>query len=127
MYGRKTGRCYISADMIYLKNESAAQMVRIPSSGLGEGQEAPVLVLWSTVDNREVYELAWAGAQAEPGYLTGTVSLPEGLSDGEYEYRLAEGRQVLSSGVAQVGEYAGVPVPPKESKTITFKQYGRKD
>lgn len=127
MYGRKMGRCYISADMIYLKNTTNRQAIRVMLSGLEDTSATPVFTLRSTVENRQVYDADWQDGIYEFGYIRGTIKLPAGLPDGEYEYRLAEGTQTMSSGVAQVGDYRAVPVPPAESKTITFRQYGRKD
>lgn len=112
--------------MIYLKNITAGQTIRVAVSGLGEGAETPTFVLRSTTDHREVYALEWQDGVAEVGYLRGTIRLPAGLPDGEYEYALSEDGQVLGRGVAQVGDYAPVTAAPKEQQTITFKQYGRK-
>lgn len=112
--------------MIYLKNITAKQVLRVPVSGLGEGAETPTFVLRSTTDNREVYELAWQEGVQEVDYLRGMITLPDGLPVGEYEYALSEGTQVLGRGVAQVGDYASVTVAPKEEETITFKQYERR-
>lgn len=112
--------------MIYLKNITAGQTIRVAVSGLGEGAETPTFVLRSTTDNREVYELAWQDGVAEVGYLRGTIRLPDGLSDGEYEYALSEGTQVLGRGVAQVGVYESVTAAPAVQETITFKQYERR-
>lgn len=109
--------------MIYLKNTAAAQRIRIPLSGLEAGQQSPRLEIWSTTGNKAVYDLQWTDSQPDRGYALGTVRLPEGLPTGEYEYRLSEGQQTLSSGVAQVGDYKAVP-QQKSNQTITFKQYG---
>ena len=113
--------------MIYLENTTHLQGLRVPLSGLEDSTQNPVFTLRSMTGNREVYDADWQDGIFEFGYMRGTIKLPAGLPDGEYEYRLAQGTETMSSGVAQVGEYRGVPVPPKESKTITFKQYGRKD
>lgn len=111
--------------MIYLKNIAAKQALRVPVSGLGAGASVPSFTLRSATGNRDVYALEWQEGVEEPGYLRGTIALPAGLPDGEYEYVLAEGAQVLGSGVAQVGDYQRVPVEPKDGTKINFKQYGR--
>lgn len=112
--------------MIYLKNITARQSIRVPLSGLEDTSATPVFILRNTVDNREVYDADWQDGVYEFGYMRGTIKLPAGLPDGEYEYRLAQGTETMSSGVAQVGDYTPVTVPPKEEKTINFKQYERK-
>lgn len=112
--------------MIYLKNTTARQVLRVMLSGLEDKTQTPVFTLRSTTGNREVYDASWEDGIYEFGYIRGTIKLPAGLPDGEYEYRLAEGTQTMSSGVAQVGDYKAVPVQRSE-ETITFNQYGRKN
>lgn len=111
--------------MIYLKNIAAKQVLRVPVSGLGAGAAEPVLTLRSATGNRDVYAMPWQEGVEEPGYLRGTIALPAGLPDGEYEYVLAEDGRTLASGVAQVGDYQRVSVEPREGTKIQFKQYGR--
>ena len=113
--------------MIYLKNITARQAIRVPLSGLEDTTQTPVFTLRSMVGNEQVYDADWQDGIFEFGYMRGTIKLPDGLKDGEYEYRLAEGTQTMSSGVCQLGDYVPVPVQPQDNKTITFKQYGRKD
>ena len=109
--------------MIYLKNTSARQQVRLPYNGLMEGAETPRLGIWSTTDAREAYDAGWHDyGRSDALYLEGWVKLPKGLPDGEYEYKLVQGSQVLGSGVCQIGKYEAVPVQ-KGNTTIEFKQY----
>jgi hypothetical protein len=107
-------------------NTTARQSIRVMLSGLEDQDATPVFTLRSTTGNKQVYEASWEDGVYEFGYLRGTIKLPAGLHDGEYEYRLAQGSQTMSSGVAQVGDYQAVPVQKSET-TITFRQYGRKD
>lgn len=111
--------------MIYLKNTTNRQAIRVMLSGLEDTTQTPVFTLRSMVDNRQVYDADWQDGIYEFGYIRGSIKLPEGLPDGEYEYRLAEGSQTMSSGVAQVGDYQRVSVEPREGTKIQFKQYGR--
>lgn len=113
--------------MIYIKHKSGKQGLRVPVSGLGEGNGTPSFRLRSTTGNRDVYDAAWEDEVAEVDYRRGTVSLPSGLPVGEYEYELSLDGQTLGRGVAQVGDYRAVPVQAS-NETITFNQYGgRKD
>lgn len=127
LYGRKTGHCYLLADMIYLENITARQQVRIPWNGLAERDGGPaVLTVWSATDARKAYDAEWQESDGQDAYYAvGEVKLPRGLVPGEYEYRLAQGAQVLSRGVLQIGHYGDVPVQKGET-TITFKQYDGK-
>lgn len=114
------------ADMIYLKNKTGEQQVRIPWNGLADGGSDtwPTLKIWSTTDARTAYDVGWEGCEVEDAlYTIGTVKLPKGLPDGEYEYRFSYDGNVLSSGVCQIGDYKAVPVQ-KGNTDITFKQYG---
>lgn len=110
--------------MIYLKNTTTRQVLRVALTGLEDRSAGLALSLRSTVENREVYDASWEDGVYEKGYLRGTVKLPSGLPDGEYEYRLAQGDSTVASGVCRVGEYRAVPVQ-RSDKTITFNQYGR--
>lgn len=112
--------------MIYLKNKTGRQGLRVPVSGLGEGDGTPAFRLRSTTGNKDVYDADWQDGVAEVDYLRGTVGLPAGLKDGEYEYELSQDGQTLARGVAQVGDYKAVPVQ-RSDETITFNQYGRKN
>lgn len=108
--------------MIYLKNTTVRQMVRVPLTGLENNEMDFVLAIWSTTENHDVYRMAWEDSAVIDGYALGLVTLPAGLPDGEYEYRLSEGTRMLSGGVAQIGDYKAVPVQ-KGNTTIEFKQY----
>lgn len=92
----------------------------------GADPSAASAVLVSTVDlssvrlpNAVIRRAGTAG-----GWLAVTLTLPEGLADGSYEYRVEADGAVLSSGCAQIGDYDRW-TRQYERKTI-YKQYERK-
>lgn len=108
--------------MLYMKNTTTRQVLRVTLTGLEDRARELTLSLRSTVGNRDEYTAPWEDGVYEKGYLRGTVKLPAGLPDGEYEYRLAQGGATVASGVCRVGEYAPVPVQ-NGIMSITFNQY----
>lgn len=115
--------------MIYLDNTTERQQTRIPWVGIipEETEGWGTLKIWSTTDAGTVYDAEWNDSVIEDAlYVKGSLKLPAGLPDGEYEYRLELNGQVLGSGVCQIGQYEAVPVQ-KSDTTITFKQYERRN
>lgn len=131
--------------MIYLRNTTETQRVRIPASGPKAGGIV-TLEMVNTIDRGEAYVfdfdqavyLADANgdlvhdaddlqiAVADRGdssrlYYVLTVTLPEGIPEGEYEYKATAGGEVISCGLAIVGE----PAPAVESydKPVQYEQY----
>ena len=47
------------------------------------------------------------------------INLPEGMSEGEYEYTLLDGENVMAKGLAQVGDYT----PSKQTYNNTNNGY----
>ena len=104
--------------MIYLKNISDPQIVKIPRNGeiLTGGV---VLVVRNTTDKNSV-SLSVSNVTTSELYFTMSVVIPEGFTDGEYQYQLTEGENVLSCGLMIVGE---LETPSEYQKTITYEQY----
>lgn len=114
--------------MIYIGNMTTPQTVYVPLAlDGGQDMSAASFGLLSTVDLAPV-ELG--GVEVRPagsarGWLAVTLTLPEGLADGSYEYRITAEGQTVSSGCAQVGAY-GAEIKQYE-KDITYMQYERED
>ena len=105
--------------MIYIANNTKTpQTVTIPVASPLSG--AFVFSLRSTVDRRDVLT---ANGTAGAKRLTVAVSLtvPAGLSDGEYEYTLSQKGAAVDSGVAVLGEWQR---EKQYHENIQYKQYG---
>lgn len=131
--------------MIYLRNTTDAQTVRIPASSPKAG--GIVTLEMVNVINRgaalsfdfdQAVYLADADgalvhdaedrqiAVADRGdssrlYYVLTVELPEGIPEGEYEYTARIGGDVVSCGLAIVGEPA--PAVASYDKPVQYEQY----
>lgn len=131
--------------MIYLKNTTDAQRVRIPADGAkqhgqmsfrmvnviggGEGVESvwdPAIYL---VDAGGAYVRDFEGRQIAVGepedrtrlYYLAVVELPEGIPDGEYNYTATVDGVTVSCGLAYVGDFTA---PETEYKnTFVYEQY----
>lgn len=131
--------------MLYFKNTTYIQTVRIPASGPKAGgtivlelvnvinRGAPVTVSSDQsvrlvdADGRPVLDadglqiiLADMAATSTLYYVF-DVALPEGVTEGEYEYKATVGDTVISCGLAYIGE-------PKASvtqydNTVQYEQY----
>ena len=93
-------------DMIYLRQTSDEQMVRIPCTG-----RAPVgamrLKLTGTVTLSDIYDAEVTDDGGSGLYWTFRIALPESASRGEYKYMLTDNSgRTIGSGLAILGEYA---------------------
>ena len=106
--------------MVYFTNTADAQTVYLPKS-LGEGVGALTLTLRSTVDLDNAFDGAVIDLKTSDLYYRVPLSLPKGTPAGEYEYSLVDSTgDILASGVARVGDYAGFD---EYNKDITYEQY----
>lgn len=104
--------------MIYLKNINEAQIAMIPKNGeIVTGELS--LFIKDTVDLNET-ELSVTDLNTSGLYYNLAVALPDGLSDGEYEYRLMKGEIKVSCGLLYIGELES---PSQYDNNITYKQY----
>ena len=106
--------------MIYLANTTDAQVAYIPRDTDFTGTLALSLkstvnldtpYLSATVLDLNVFRTVYAVA----------VELPEGIQEGEYQYRLTAGGELVSTGVLIIGDYARAK--EEYNKTITYEQY----
>lgn len=105
--------------MIYLQNKpNKQQTVKIPTTNAIVG--AFTLTIYSTVDRREVFQALRYGT-GKRLYVTVCLRLPEGLSDGEYEYRITVSGTLTNSGVAVIGQYE---TEKQYMESFEYKQYG---
>lgn len=119
------------------------QRVRIPASGPKAGgivtlemvntiDRAPVIRFTNGVifleadglrfiDSEERQLLVQPDGDSSRLYYILDVTLPEGIPEGEYEYKATAGGEVISCGLAIVGE----PAPAVESydKPVQYEQY----
>lgn len=109
--------------MVYFKQTSGWQQVRIPASGL-EADGIAALSLSSTISGEPV-----AGWDVEVVHGTAyhdlRLALPDGMLQGEYVYRLRQGDALVACGVAVVGEYTRIaPAETGKVENINIRRYG---
>jgi len=108
--------------MIYLQNNpDKQQYVDIPTSKAVDG--AFYLLLYSTVDRREVYRALRYGTGKRLS-VNVNVRIPAGLSDGEYEYQVTVKGVTTDSGVAVLGQYE---TEKQYRESFEYKQYGEQE
>lgn len=105
--------------MVYIKNTTESQRILLPKNVDGEGQMD--LRIWNTID-REGFTLEVSDIPMSRLYYNLAITLPQGLSDGEYEYSLELDGDVLSSGLMIIGESEGAD---EYNRKITYQQYER--
>lgn len=108
--------------MIYLTNTTEAQAVFIPASITMPEPGALTFEMRSTVDLDTPLQAAVVDLQLHALYYDVAVSLPEGITPGEYEYTLASGGTVYSRGLLLV--VSGGQVGKSEyNENITYEQF----
>ncbi len=79
------------------------------------------LKIKNTTDLREIYDSEVTDKGTSAGYYTIDISLPEGIPDGEYEYILSDGDNILSTGIMTI---LGDGLEKKQyNKDIEYEQY----
>ena len=105
--------------MIYLQNKpNKQQSVKIPTTNAIVGSFT--LSVFSTVDRREIFQVLRYGT-GKRLYVTVSLRLPEGISNGEYEYRIVVGGKMTDSGLAVIGQYE---TEKQYKESFEYKQYG---
>lgn len=79
------------------------------------------LEIMNTTDRNIVLSVDVTDKETSRMYYVFDVNLPDDLPDGEYEYRLIDGAEILSSGVMNIGGYDSDRKEYEE--TITYIQY----
>lgn len=105
--------------MIYLQNTTESQRLLVPKNGAVPDGNL-VFQAKSTIDlameiNQVVMDLMTSNL-----YFNLAVTLPAGLPNGEYEYYLGVGANLLSTGLLVIGEGAE---PSEYNKEIEYEQY----
>lgn len=106
--------------MIYLQNTQEAQVVYVPRDNRMVTQGDLVFKAKNTINLVEEIDLFVSDLQLSDLYFYLAVILPEGVTDGEYEYELKFEDTILSSGLLVVGDYTK---PDQYNKEIEYKQY----
>ena len=105
--------------MVYLENTTEAQPLFIPRSRADVFGRL-TLALRSTVGLEIVVDAEAIDLDTTPLYYRVAVALPEGTATGEYEYTLAVGEELMSSGLLVIGENS---TASQYNKEITYEQY----
>ena len=105
--------------MIYLQNTTESQVMFIPRSDAVPHGDL-VFKARNTIDLEVEINEVVTDLQTSELYYNLAVTLPADLPDGEYEYSLAVGDTILSSGLLVIGENFS---PSEYNKTITYEQY----
>ena len=105
--------------MIYLQNTTDPQVVFVPKPGaVPEGNL--VFQAKSTIDLDFKIAQVVTDLRTSDLYFNLAIALPAGLPDGEYEYYLGVGAQLLATGLLLIGE---APESSEYQKEITYEQY----
>lgn len=80
------------------------------------------LIITSTIDKVEIFHQEVTDKGESGMNYTFDIALPDGIASGEYEYKLVDGEEVLSTGLISIGDLRAVGQYEKE---VTYKQYER--
>ena len=80
------------------------------------------LTIKSTIDLKVILSTEVVDKRTSAGYYTFDITLPAGIPDGEYEYTLQDGDDILSRGIITI---QGKQEVTKEqyNKPIEYEQY----
>lgn len=105
--------------MLYLQNITDAQTLMIPRNGesISGGMS---LVLRNTTD---LQECAFSVDDLDDSdlYVKVSVELPDDLADGEYQYQLVQGLNLVSNGLLVIESFND---NTQYDQSITYHQYG---
>ena len=105
--------------MIYINNTTEAQAVMVPASCKKEEGEL-AFSLFSTVNRKEVLSVSVTQLGMSDLYYKFILNLSATLQNGEYEYQLKKGNDVLDCGLAMV---VGASEVEEYNNTTTYEQY----
>ena len=108
--------------MIYAKQTSDPQTLYVPRNIFMMEAGDFVLGLKNTVSNSRM-AIKPDGVVLGSIYYELTVSFPDDMTIGEYEYQLSQGDCLMASGLLQIGEYNYDRTEYAES--IQYIQHGR--
>jgi hypothetical protein len=106
-------------EMIYLQNTTESQVMFIPRSD-AVPQGDLVFKARNTIDLEVEINEVVTDLQTSDLYFNLAISLPADLPNGEYEYTLAVGEVILSTGLLVIGDKSH---PSEYNKDITYEQY----
>lgn len=108
--------------MLYLKKSFESQSIFFPRTGLEDGYSQMELSLKSTIGNKQVFDAEVYDHNPYADYWNVIASLPDGMMDGEYEYRLIQEGKIVGKGLCYVGEFKTIGTG--NAGEIKVKQYG---
>lgn len=106
--------------MLYLQNTRDAQEIHVPRNDGSMPNGDLVFKARNTINLDVEIDLYVADLQVSDLYYFLAVILPEDVTEGEYEYVLKHGENLLSSGLLVVGDYTK---PDQYEKDVTYEQY----
>lgn len=107
-------------EMIYLQNTQEAQEVYVPRSNGMTPDGDLVFKARNTINLTEEIDLYVSDLQVSDLYYFLAVTLPDEVTDGEYEYELKFEDTILATGLLVVGDFAK---PDQYEKDVTYEQY----
>ena len=109
-----------NGNMLYLHNTEEAQVLFVPKNGAIPDGDL-VFKAKNTIDLATEIDINVVDLNLSPLYLQLAVSLQEEIPNGEYEYTIKAGDEVVSTGLLVV---EGEPSKPEEKETtIEYEQY----
>lgn len=107
--------------MIYLVNTTQSQTFLAHRTGLEVADNNGTFTLVSTVGNKAVRTLPTSIVKYGHHYVSWSITLPEGISNGGYEFTLTQCGHTVNGGLVQVGNYTPAAVQ-SEGSGIEIKQ-----
>lgn len=105
--------------MIYLQNTGDAQVVFVPRNGKIPSGDL-VFRAKSTIDLATEIDLQVINLNVSRLYMHLAVSIVGDVPNGEYEYTVKAGDEVLSTGLLIIGDTSR---PDQYNQEITYEQY----
>ena len=107
--------------MIYLSNTTDAQVAYVPRDTEVPDGATIRFTMKSTVDLDRVLDALVIDMNILKIYFNVALTLPEGITPGEYQYELTAGDEVVSTGLLIIRD-AGSPAE-EYNKPIEYEQY----
>ena len=105
--------------MLYLQNTDEAQVLIVPKNCTIPPGDL-FFVAKSTIDLSTEINIQVANLDISDTYMHLSVIVPSGCPNGEYEYSVQVGSEIISTGLLIIGENTN---PDQYEKPISYEQY----
>lgn len=106
--------------MIYIDNITSAQPIALPLYAQPTGNSYELAIKRTTTGDNYI-TIPTTYTSQDSLFVNLNATLPAGLSDGEYEYRLMCGTSIIGGGIIAIS--GSVYVDIEHNQDITYKEY----